>query len=226
VILNQGGDTLPLASLDLTIADASVLAEALADVVEDAVLLIHSGAALLPDAFATTIDVLHRQPIDGLQPAGQVDGGQGPLPVPPLGGSAAFGLFEGPTYAGSLIVRREALLAATAGRPLIADSPFLGVADLCVTHGLRIWPSPLVAVTLPPGGASMPPAATAGRLAAYAGAGQQDRYQMIGVGYAASTQPRPVFSKLGLASEASRLGLSQLVRVGAWGWRRLRRWAR
>ena len=226
IVLNRDGDTLPLDSLDPSAGDPAMLAAALADVTEDAVLLLHSGVALLPEAFPIMVAALGRHQIDGLQPAGRVPGQRRALPIPPLGGSAAFGLFEGATFTGALLLRRASLLAATAGRPIIPDAPFLGLADHCAAHAPRIWPYPEVVVEMPEGRPIAPRGVSAGRAAAYADAAAIDRYSMLAVGYASANQPQPLVSKMQLATAAAGLGLSSLVRVAVWGRARLRRLVR
>jgi hypothetical protein len=49
---------------------------------------------------------------------------------------------------------------------------------------------------------------------------------MLAVGFTAATRPQPLVSKMQLATAATSLGLSSLVRVAVWGRARLRRLVR
>src|SRR6185295_16643369 len=142
IVLNRSGDALPVRSIDLLTEDADALTHEMALTVEDAVLLIHAGVTVVPDAFAAMVQVLGSSSVDGLLPAGRVVAQDRSQVLPPLGGSAAFSLFEGVTFTGALLVRREALCRAKAGRAFAVESPFMGLADYCVTRNERIWPYP------------------------------------------------------------------------------------
>src|SRR5207244_9639695 len=110
----------------------------------------------------------------------------------PLGGSAAFSLYEGVTFTGALLLRREALLAAKAGQPFAVESPFLGLADFCVARNARIWPYPEAVVERSGGTAIEARSALPARVAAYGQASPSDRYYMLAAGYgAANQQGRP-----------------------------------
>jgi glycosyltransferase involved in cell wall biosynthesis len=238
VILNRSGETLPLKNIDLLTADLEIIEGELAAIVEDAVLLIHSGVAVLPQAFDAMVLALESSNLDGLLPAGRLAQtgvsvahvAQKLLSVPPLGGSAAFSLFEGVTFTGAMLMRRTSLEKARAGRQLTMESPFAGLADLSVTHSEKLWPYPEVVVERAEENrfenrfesrGSLP-----ARVAAYGEASAVDRYYMLAMGYGSVNQGRPVAFKRELALAAVNMGLAPVVRIGSWMWRRLRKWTR
>jgi glycosyltransferase involved in cell wall biosynthesis len=232
VVLNRGGDTLPLASIDLLTADLETVEDELARIAEDAVLLVHSGVAVLPQAFDAMVRALESARVDGLLPAGRIvdvtpAGTRGTTQaervIPPLGGSPAFSLFEGVTWTGAMLVRRSTLSAARAGRPLSLESPFLGLADLCVTHGDRIWPYPEPVVERSKDTVFAVKGSLPARVSAYGDASAVDRYYMLSMGYGSVSQDRPVAARREFALAAVSMGLAPLVRFGAGIWRRLRR---
>jgi hypothetical protein len=181
------------------------------------VLLIHSGAAVT--GLQQMLDALERADVDGLLPAARHESHL----IPPLGGSAAFALFEGATFTGAMLVRREALMRAKAGRSLSLEAPFLGLADFCLTRNAKIWPYPEPAIDLekPIDAKSGLPA----RIAAYDDVSPDDRYYMLAAGYGAVHQQGPRALRQ-LAVTAAGFGLTFAVRAGAWTLRRLRRWMR
>jgi glycosyltransferase involved in cell wall biosynthesis len=230
VILNRSGETLPLKNIDLLTADLEIIEGELATIVEDAVLLIHSGVAVVPQAFDAMVLALESSNVDGLLPAGRLDVAQTLLSVPPLGGSAAFSLFEGVTFTGAMLMRRTSLEKARAGRQLTMESPFAGLADLSVTHSEKIWPYPEVVVERAEENrfenqfesrGSLP-----ARVATYGEASPVDRYYMLAMGYGSVNHERPVAFKRELALAAVNMGLAPVVRIGSWMWRRFRKWAR
>lgn len=232
VVLNRAGETLPLKNIDLLTADLEIVEDELALIAEDAVLLIHSGVAVVPPALDAMVGALASAEVDGLLPAGRIVDPDRPrtgVPhhdrfIPPLGGSAAFSLFEGVTFSGALLVRRSALSAARAARPLAMESPFLGLADLCVTHSDRIWPYPEPVVERASDCVFAVKGSLPARVAAYGEASAVDRYYMLAMGYGAMNGDRPVAYKRELALAAVNMGLAPLVRIGSWMRRRLRRW--
>ena len=226
IVLNRSGEDLPFDNIDLSTEDPEALEAALAAVTEDAVLLIHSGVAVVPDAFGVMLGALQTAAVDGLLPAGRVAGKHGSSIVPPLGGCAAFSLFEGVTFTGALLVRREALFAAKAGRAFAAESPFMGLADFCVARSERIWPYPEPVVERAEECRIDVKSALPARVAAYGDASPNDRYYMLAAGYGAANHDRPAARKRELALAAVNLGLTPLVRIGSWGMRKLRRWLR
>jgi ribosomal protein L12E/L44/L45/RPP1/RPP2 len=255
VILNRSGEPLPLKNIDLLTADLEIIERELATIVEDAVLLIHCGVAVDPQAFDAMVLALESGNLDGLLPAGKlaqtgvsvphtstqasqlvpaprtnvaqtllsVPGGR---TIPPLGGSAAFSLFEGVTFTGAMLMRRTALEKACAGRRLTMDSPFIGLADLCVTHSERIWPYPEVVVERAEENRFEIKGSLPARVEAYGDASAVDRYYMLAMGYGSVNHERPVAFKRELALAAVNMGLAPVVRIGSWMWRRFRKWVR
>jgi glycosyltransferase involved in cell wall biosynthesis len=233
VVLNRGGETLPLPTVDLLAADLDGVEDALTAIAEDAVLLIHSGVAVVPAAFDAMVAALESTQVDGLLPATRiVDSNPAHASahhetfVPPLGGSAVFGFFEGVTFTGAMLMRHSALTAARAGRPLVMESPFLGLADLAVSRSNRIWPYPEPLLERTDDCVFRVKGSLPARVAAYGEASAVDRYYMLAMGYGAVTGERPVAHHRELALAAVNLGLAPLVRVGSWMRRRLRRWIR
>ena|GEM_PF-1184645 len=224
IVLNRGGETLPVDNVDLTTADPDTVDAALAAIAEDAVLLIHSGVAVVPEKFSAMLAALEPS-IDGLIPAGRIIGKNGSSIVPPLGGSAAFSLFEGVTFTGAMLVRRDVLFEAKKGRGFAMESPFLGLSDFCVARGGTIWPYPDAVVERTEECRVDVKNALPARVAAYDGASSNDRYYMLAAGYGAANE-RPIGFRRDLALAALNLGLTPLVRIGTWGMRRLRRWMR
>lgn len=222
VILNRGGEELPHKNIDLLAADAESIQAELAAITEDIVLLIHSGVAVMPDAFANILEVLGSAPVDGLVPAARV----GSRVFPPLGGSVAVSLLDGVTSGGALFVRRETLHAAMEGRALAIDAPFLGLADFCVTRSERLWPYPEVVVERPESLAIEARSSLPSRIAAYAESPANDRYYMLAAGYDAGARRQPAARMRRLALAAIDSGFGFAVRAASWGRRRLRGWMR
>jgi glycosyltransferase involved in cell wall biosynthesis len=225
VVLNRGGETLPMDNIDLMTTDPDAVVTALEAIVEDVVLLIHSGVAVVPNAFEAMLAALEPG-IDGLIPAGRVFEKNGSRIVPPLGGSAAFSLFEGVTFTGAMLVRRQSLVAAKKGRSLALESPFLGLSDFCVADGGRIWPYPEAVLERSAECRIDVKNALPARVSAYGGASPNDHYYMLAAGYGAANQEPRSSLKRDMARAAVDLGLTSAVRIGSWAWRRLRRWIR
>jgi len=222
LVLNRGGESLPVENIDLMTADADAIESALATIAADTVLLIHSGVSILPRAFEMMLQAMNHAPADGLIPAGRVIGRRRARIIPPLGGSAAFSLFEGATFTGAMLVRREVLARAKSGRALSIESPFLGLADFCVTRAERIWPYPEVVVERPSDCAIDVKGALPARIAAYGDVSSDDRYYMLAAGYGAAAGQTRRISPSQLALTAADLGLSFAVRAGSWLARKLR----
>jgi hypothetical protein len=224
VILNRGGEAIAQDNVDLLAAEADWIEKQLAEITEDAVLLIHSGVAILPDAFTAMLEALGRAPVDGLVPAGNLTGNSGTRLVPPLGGSVPVSLLDGITSGGALIVRREMVHRAMEGRALAIEAPFLGLADFCVTRSDRLWPYPEPVVERPdsltiPSRSSLP-----ARIAPYGEASANDRFYILAAGYEAGAQPSPRAWMRPLAYAAIGSGFGFAVRAASWGRRRLRKW--
>lgn len=227
IVLNRGGEALNVPSIDLLTADPGVLAQELSTIAEDAVLLLHSGVAVIRERIAAMLESLEcAADVDGLLPAGRIGYGRRARVVPSLGGSAAFSFFEGVTYTGALLMRREALVAAAAGREPAIDAPFLGLADFCVASPARIWPDPEPAVEREEDVRLDTRSSLPARIAAYgAAAVESDRYYMLAGGYAANLRHRRGSSRE-LALAAVNYGFGAAVRFGIRVARRVRRWRR
>lgn len=226
LILDRGGEGLPYDSIDMLTADVAMLDAELAAVAEDAVLLIHSGVAVVPDAFTPMIAALGSCPVDGLVPAGRVTSSLGTRVIPPLGGSVPLSLLDGVTSGGAIVVRRETFSRAMAGRVLATESPFAGLADFCVTRSNRIWPYPEVVVERAESCRIDLQSSAPARITVYGDASDNDRYYILAAGYeAVARRPRPGrLRRLAIAAVDSGFGFA--VRAASWGRRRLRRWRR
>lgn len=222
IILNRGGEAMPYKNIDLLSADAETIDAELAAITEDAVMLIHSGVAVLPEAFTPMLAALGR--VDGLVPAGRTTGSFGTRVVPPLGGSVAISLLDGITSGGAVLVRRETLRRALDGRALAIESPFLGVADFCVTCSERIWPYPEPVVERAESCVIDARSSLPARIAPYVETSANDRYYMLAAGYETASRRSPGGWIRPLALMAIDSGLTFAVRVASWGRRRLRRW--
>ncbi|HEX9983156.1 MAG TPA: class I SAM-dependent methyltransferase [Thermoanaerobaculia bacterium] len=226
IILNRGGETLPYENVDLLTADVDQIAAQLAAVREDAVLLIHSGVAVMPEPFTTLLEALGRTPVDGLVPAGRVTGSFGTRVIPPLGGSVPISLLDGLTAGGALVVRGETLRHAMDGRTLALESPFLGLADFCVTRSERIWPYPEPVVERRESTAIELRSGLPERIASYGEASANDRYYMLAAGYQAAARRPPAGGMRRLALVAIDSGFGFAVRAASWGRRRMLGWMR
>jgi len=224
VILNRGGEAIPHENIDLLSAEPEWIEKHLTGITEDAVLLIHSGVAVLRDAFPSMLEALGRAPVDGLVPAGQTTSHSGTRVVPPLGGSVPVSLLDGITSGGALIVRREMLHRATQGRSLAIEAPFLGLADFCVTRSDRLWPYPEPVVERPDSLAIPSRSSLPARIAPYGETSANDRYYILAAGYEAGAQPSPRAWMRPLAYAAIGSGFGFAVRAASWGRRRLRKW--
>jgi glycosyltransferase involved in cell wall biosynthesis len=228
IVLNRSGEPLPstVRSIDLRTEDPGALDDELAKIGEEAVLMIHSGVRVLEPAFDAMLQSLAAAPVDGLLPAARLTDKSGSRVVPPLGGSPAFSLFEGVTFTGALLVRRQSLFAAKAGRPFAVDSPFMGLSDFCVAGNARIWPYPAPVVELPDDCVIAVRSSLPARVAAYDDASSTERYYMLAAGYGAVNQERLIAPRREVALAAVDLGLAPLIRIASWALRRLRRWIR
>jgi glycosyltransferase involved in cell wall biosynthesis len=130
--------------LDRTPADRDVLAAHQSDTQagDHAILLIHAGVRVRPEAFEQMLSALYTSEVDGLQPAAEVEHRRRSRVVQPLGGDPIFALFEGPTFTGGLLLRGAAFSRATRDCVVSVDGAFLDLAECCVTPALNIWPYP------------------------------------------------------------------------------------
>ncbi|HKO56448.1 MAG TPA: class I SAM-dependent methyltransferase [Thermoanaerobaculia bacterium] len=225
-VLNRAGEQPPayavapwLRNIDLLTEDADALMTELAGAEADLVLLLHSGVRLMPEAFAAMLRAADVAGVDGLLPAARV----AQRIIPPLGGSASFALFEGVTFTGAMLVRRDVITATVAGRALATESPFLGLADFCVARSAAIWPYPEVVVEWPEECRVEVKSGLPARIIAYGDAPSADRYYMLAAGYGAANRSGAASLKRELARALVDLGVSPLIRLGSWGLRRARR---
>lgn len=226
IVINRSGQPLPQSNIniDLVTQDADAVDAELNAILEDIVLLIHSGVSVIAEPFQSMLQAFANASVDGLMPAAQTVVVRGRKVIPTLGGSAPFSLYEGVTYAGALLMRRDALLAARRTRPLATNAPFLGLPDSCVTSQ-TIWPYPEVVLDR---NAHVAPNITPSlpeRLATYDDVSPNDRYYMLANAYDSSRASRRP-SKRDLALAAVDIGFAPLVRLGSGALRRLRRWRR
>ncbi len=222
VILNRG-EVMEPPNIDLVAADAEAIEAELAGIVEEHVLLLHSGVRVDANRLEAMLAALQHSGADGLIPAAQRPGRLRTRILPPLGGSAAFSLIEGVTFTGAMLVRRDVLTRARAGRPLATASPFLGLADYCVTRSRQILPYPEPVIELPEGMVIRPASSVPARVAAFDEAPASDRYYMLAAAYASAPAESRFLLLRRLASAAADFGLTFLVRAGAWVSRRIRR---
>jgi len=222
IILNRGGEAMPHKNIDLLSADAEAMEAELAAIQEDVVLLIHSGVAVLPEAFTPMLEAMERAGVDGLVPAGCITGERRTRVIPPLGGNVTVSLLDGVTSGGALVVRSETLRRAMAGRALAIESPFLGVADFCVTRSDRIWPYPEPVVERPAACVINTLSSLPARIAPYGDASANDRYYILAAGYEAASERRSLGWMRRLAFMALDSGFTFAVRAASWGRRRLR----
>ena len=222
IVLNRSGESLSIANIDLLAADRDAIESQFAAITEDIVLLIHSGVSVIAEPFVKMLESLDVASVDGLQPAARV----GSRIAPALGGSAVFSLFEGSTFTGALVIRRDAMVAARDGRAFAFDSPFLGIADFCVSRNARIWPYPEAVIDRPEGFAINAKSSVPARVAAYGDASPANRYYMLAAGYGAASREHSVGYRRIFALAAIDLGLSMLIRAGVRVMRVLRRWVR
>jgi hypothetical protein len=223
IVLNRTGRSLGFPTIDLLRDDPEALDLELMKVAEDAVLLIHSGVAVLPDAIAPMLRSLQTAAdVDGLLPASRIRHGLRTRIAPPLGGSAAFSFFEGVTFTGALLVRRDALLAAKRHRSPAVEAPFLGLADFCIASAARIWPYAEAATERMSDVRLDVLSSLPARVAVYSEASAADRYYMLAGGYAANlTRRRRLPRELALSAVDHGFGLA--VRLGLKVLRRVRR---
>ena len=233
VVLNREGVSLPptagefsVRNIDLSIEDSEALEEELAKLTDETILMIHSGIRLRADSFADMLSALNGADIDGLQPAAEVVGGPTQRTVLPLGGDPAFTLYEGATFTGGLLVRSEAFKRARLGRSFPTESPFMGLADFCVTRGIEIWPYPQPVFERPEHWTIGNPRRLPAQVMAFDDCSATDRYHMLAAGYGAGTNERGGNQRRLMALRMVELGLLRVVRFASKTRRRIRgvRW--
>jgi glycosyltransferase involved in cell wall biosynthesis/predicted O-methyltransferase YrrM len=202
--------------------DASAFREVLASLADDAVLLVHAGAAVQPEPLARMLMVLRAEGVEGFLPAAEVRIGDVYKILPHLGGSAPFALFEGATFTGGLLVRADVLLRAMRGRELALESPFFGLADFCLVRG-ELWPFPEPVFSFEDDWRIRFHDDHPARVAAYAECAERDRVYIMAAGYRASKiHPEP-FGRHKFAMMLVDAGFGPVMRVGLWGLRLARR---
>ncbi|HVT03753.1 MAG TPA: class I SAM-dependent methyltransferase [Thermoanaerobaculia bacterium] len=228
VINRSGGEsppvvgTLDIRNIDLLREDPEVLLGELANAAAEAILMISSGILIVPDPLSMMLTALGTEGVEGLLPTARVTGGDFSRVMPPLGGSPAFSLYEGVTFTGALLVRGETVLAAKAGRSFAVESPFMGLADFCVTRG-DLWPCPLTALERPHDYVMNVKSALPARVASYAESSLTDRYYMLATGYGAANGESLMGQKREVALALVDVGLARFVRIGSWGLRQAKR---
>jgi glycosyltransferase involved in cell wall biosynthesis/predicted O-methyltransferase YrrM len=229
IVLNRAGvelppcGQLPVFNLDLLVNDPEDLEHELAAVGDDAVLMLHSGVELRADAFAGMLAALGRVAIDGLAPAAEIVNARGRRILPSLGGAPSFTFFNGATFTGGLLVRGAALARARLGRSLAVDSPFMGLADFCVTRGGEVWPYPVPVFGCPGDAVTNAGFGVPARLQAYDDCSAIDRYYMLATGYGAANAPGTRRFRLRAALALIDFGFAPLVAAVSWTVRRWRR---
>ena len=233
VVLNRQGGELPqtacefsVHNIDLTVEEAGAFDAEMAKLEDEAVLLIHSGVRVRADAFALMLSALEGAGVDGLQPAAEVSGAAARKTVLPLGGDPSFALFMGATFTGGLLVSGEAFKRARLWRELAFESTFMGLADFCVTRGIKVWPCPLPVFELAEDWTAGAPGLLPARLKAFDECAPPDRYYMLATGYgtsgycdgAAGQPAKRTLTALAMID----LGLLPLLRVASWSRRRAR----
>ncbi len=229
IVLNSDGVSLPatagrfsVRNIDLSIEDSEALDQEIEKLVDEAILMIHSGIGIRADSFAGMLSALNNADIDGLQPAAEVVGGRMRRIVLPLGGDPSFTLFEGATFTGGLLVRAEAFRRARLGRGLAVESAFMGLPDFCVTRGIKIWPYPDPVFARSEHWTTGTARPLPARLMAFDDCSPTDRYYMLAAGYGAGINERPGEQRKLMALAMVDLGLLRVVRYASWARRRLR----
>lgn len=215
VSLSQTAGKFSIRNIDLTIEEPEALNEEIANLADEAILMIHSGIRIRADSFANMLSALDGADVDGLQPAAEIIGGLTRRIVLPLGGDPSFTLFEGATFTGGLLVRSEAFKRARLWRDFAVESAFMGLADFCVTRGIEVWPYPLPVFERPETWTMCTARPLPTRVKAFDDCSPADRYYMLAAGYGAATNAGAGKQKL-TALAMIDLGLLPLVRFGLW----------
>jgi glycosyltransferase involved in cell wall biosynthesis len=104
------------------------------------VLFLAGGAALLAQGLTLLTAMFGDDAVDGVIPAANCGDETNRQVVPALGGSIAFGYFEGVGFTGGAAIKRDSLKAIAARSNLVPQREFLGLLDLAVIDGLALWP--------------------------------------------------------------------------------------
>lgn len=186
---------------------------ALEDMAGDAVLLVQSGTSIRSGPMAMMLGDLDREGLDALVPAAESGEKMFARTIPPLGGSPSFSLLHGVAFTGGLLVRGTTLLKAKGTKPLIMDSDFCGLADLCVANGVQVWPWPEPVFDLPLGRRARTHDAGPARLHAYNDSPPAERYYMLAMNYSAAHLR--LNRKRELAIALIELGVAPIVHLGS-----------
>ena len=192
------------------------------------ILFLAGGATLLPQGWTLLTAMFGNEAVDGVIPAANCGDETNRRVVPPLGGSIAFGYFEGVGFTGGAAIKRDSLKAIAARSGLVPPREFLGLLDLAVTGGLALWPlaEPALDITHADKTSSsrMDEPALSRR---YITADAREAYYIAAVGYsmyrgvALVRWRRLVWMQLN-TSRVFRIGLAMAQRAGRC-WNRLRR---
>jgi glycosyltransferase involved in cell wall biosynthesis len=106
------------------------------------VIFIHAGVSFVPEALSLFSTMFNVAEIDGLIPAAYEARNRVEPVVPALGGSIAFGFFEGLSFTGGAGFKSNRLSQVLARNELAPEREFLGILDLAIGDGLTLWPLP------------------------------------------------------------------------------------
>ena len=98
----------------------------------------------------------------------------------------------------------------------------MGLADLCVTRGIKIWPYPLTVFERRANWRADSPRPTRARVMAFGDCLATDRYYMLAAQYGAGTNEQAARQRRRMALALIDLGLLGVVRVASWTRRRMR----
>ena len=221
VSISQTAGKFSIRNIDLTIEEPEALNEEIAKLDDEAILMIHSGIRVRADSFDAMLSALDGADIDGFQPAAEITGEDARRIVLPLGGDPSFALFKGATFTGGLLVRGEAFKRARLWRDLAVESAFLGLADFCMTRGLKVWPYPQSVFERPESWMMETARPLPTRMKAFDDCSPADRYYMLAAGYGTMTNAWTGKQKLTVLAMIDH-GLLPLVRFGLWTRKRVR----
>ncbi|HEV2335438.1 MAG TPA: glycosyltransferase [Stellaceae bacterium] len=104
------------------------------------ILFLAGGATLLAQGLTSFTGMFGDEEVDGVIPAAMCGEEANRQVVAPLGGSIAFGYFEGVGFTGGAAIKRDRLKPIAAQSRLVPQREFLGLLDLAVIEGLALWP--------------------------------------------------------------------------------------